>query len=652
MLLSGYLDKLTSIFEKPYLYHPGYHGLPFEVTYTDPLTSAEDIEQKTQEFERQVALDWPRRIEHRYRLAGVPIKQLDESNQAEYISPKGLFLTQLAIGVEPKYREEFVNKAILHCHQGGLIHNTGAVLSQMYQANRMAQFNDKANKQEVAALHFLGDVTFYPIHDGIGILEKNKLTQIITMKKQDEDTVENFAFDQMSPVEILTYSTLTFDPKTQALIISKPHVQTVIKEDRMYDLMGIQKTSKALSERVWDKGAEAATHVKHFAAKVKGNMAKSVVAWIGSKSKQAESAIEEVNTQTEVDKLKGQLSARLIMLQEKIEDQICLAESIGTLLEDRHGFYLKGIQRACEIDSKYDELLKAPFQTDVAFKRKEAQITLPQKWKQLTQTERVWAREKITDLDEKLVKLRDQLSKLELEFTSMQAAEQASLKEKFKQKSQRLTQKITLHSRNKERLIRFNQVLPKESLFQNPFSKSIVSLNKAKLGQVIAKQTALCQQYDITALSMFQTLRKLSVVTRECEALQLSVRKQRESIDGYTDHAELNELIKRVDAHILQYDLGRQFLIKGKESVESNLHTMEKLLDLLDSMEEKKEKMFDLFSNLMTMSSVSVEKNETTFYELPKRPTLIDITQLPFWHHKDVQQFPSFAHDKKQSLAV
>ena len=137
--------------------------LPYEA----PLFVASDHLTIQQQAEQQALMDWQRNI-HRIKIGTTTVATLRDGKPFEDINDLYGFLSEhLLVAFDEEQKLPYLHQAIIHLHQGGLLHSAGIGISQI--TLRGLNFPTPS---------FEFNITLYPTTKGIGIEENLKLKQI------------------------------------------------------------------------------------------------------------------------------------------------------------------------------------------------------------------------------------------------------------------------------------------------------------------------------------------------------------------------------------------------------------------------------------------------------------------------------------------
>jgi hypothetical protein len=354
MFSDAALDSLTRFFEDPIVPQINERRLPFKVTCSHPVSTKKTARERHLDFENQVVLDWARNSKRVYRIGGLPVRVINRNRQPEVISDvKAIFKKELFMGLPEKHHNQFFKLLIPYIHQGGVIHNTGTLLSTEYQAKRV-------NARH--RLQFATVINFYPIKNGIGIVERNRLNAIHERVRADGDIKEeSFTPDATSPIEVLTYSSINFDSAKNKINISPPQVEINVKSKRMAAMLDCPPVGESdyLVEATEGQGSNIGAQLLLLGRRAKERFGKKTEKLFRGEHQDERYEEDEEDVKLRMLALSEQLVGLNIMLSGAVEESDCRRQSFSTSYQERHSLFISLIEESDKLSDEFDSLLKA-----------------------------------------------------------------------------------------------------------------------------------------------------------------------------------------------------------------------------------------------------------------------------------------------------
>lgn len=447
-----YIKEINQVFAHPLTHDDAGAHLPIDMTYTGPKSKKLTTEEIQRDFVSQVGRDWMRNAGITYFISGVSALVLNGYKKADTASKVAdLFKRTLLRGLPLSQHDIFFRLLIPHIHQGGLMHHAARSLSEQY-------CKDVVGVPGHQKLFFHGDTFLYPIDNGIGIIERNRLTRVLTTKEDGMDIdQETVGTKDQSPVEVTTYTSIRFLPP-DGLSIAPIQTQINIVEPRFKDLLGLKLEEPDL----FAMGTQVASDMFYGSSKVAMNLGMGFGTWLGvvkEPTKEVKEAVGEMQ-----QSIKALLTVLSADLRRSVEEGHAHHTKTKTIVECVKEQFEKVIEFRSLIPTQMiqvDEQLEVISELKTQYDAEQASLTArKERWEE-EQRRMLHKAEKVgEDVNEKLTHLKELLVAIQQSYSELTEGEQRTISSNYNAAIKEIEQKQWALIAFRERVETQIQALP------------------------------------------------------------------------------------------------------------------------------------------------------------------------------------------------
>lgn len=304
--------EMTALFAHPLTSSEPDETLPVDMSYTGPKSAKKTPEEIQKDYMHQVGADWKRNGGSTYFISGVNALALNEYKTLDsWEKVKALFEKTLLTEFEGAEQDAFFSLLIPHIHQGGLIHNAATRLRERYCI-------DAHGVPGHQKLFFHGESILYPIEKGIGIIERNRLTKILTTKEDGLDIdQETVGTNDNSPVEITAFTSILFQAPDR-IVITPIQTQLQVSSVRFKALLQLSAEEPDLLAM----GSELASELFQSSSNAVLSFGRGLGGWLG--------VVDEpsANVQKAIKKMSASITEQLSAISQSLRETSQGAESL------------------------------------------------------------------------------------------------------------------------------------------------------------------------------------------------------------------------------------------------------------------------------------------------------------------------------------